>query len=555
MAINFGPGTTTEDEESVNDILDKAMANLQKFAAPILKEAQKHPSKTTTTETYDPAKGEELKAKLMADVPSSGEILLGGLSGAFQGYLAGGNMSTSTENPGGSGVAKSVGAAVGGLLGSTAYGGGRRAGASGQEALGSITAVSGLYKQNQQQKMAEDAVGSAVQQFGELNNPGNNPKTAAMNAAERERITSTLAQNLVASGLAPDKAIQTAANVASINAPNSEFMQEPGIQAQRALADYNASAKSPEDKQKLKDSLNGIIMAQAIKTGKMPANANALLFGSAGGGGPSGQPAGRVSSSGGGTTVQAVDPETGEPLGPEVGVGEAAAAGGQGGGEAIDPNYLSKESVRGHQQAASAVDILNQMISKLDEGSDALPDGSIEGQEYKLYDEGLSANEGSAIGAAVGAAGAAGTALFSGGLGLAGTGGMIGAGATMGRGLEGKGAGVQLPGLSDKEVQGAQQMQAMSQALQSAIAKATDPLTGVNRYEGLQWQRLLYDPNKSLEANRTSLTTLRDLMTKREEQYQQEASSNKASNRPGGNLPKGGNVTAKKAKPGLFFFN
>jgi hypothetical protein len=44
-------------------------------------------------------------------------------------------------------------------------------------------------------------------------------------------------------------------------------------------------------------------------------------------------------------------------------------------------------------------------------------------------------------------------------------------------------------------------------------------------------------------------------MTKREEQYQQEASSNKASNRPGGNLPKGGNVTAKKAKPGLFFFN
>lgn len=565
MAIQFTSDKAPK-EESVDDILDKAMANLQKFSAPILKITQAHPSKTTTTETHDPAKGIELEHELTKDIPSFGETLLGGVAGAVSGFMSGGNFTTDAENPGGTDLGKAIGATVGGFLGSASYSGGREAGKIGQQAIGTIAGISQTYKASEQQKMASDAVGSATQAMSELNNPGNDPAKAAENAAKREQITSQLATNLVQAGMAPDKAISTAQNISAINSPNSKDAQDPGLQAQRAIAQYNASDKTQADKDKLKGTLNGIIMGQSIKLGKMPANASALLFGAGGGGSAS------ASSGGGGgksLTVEPVD-ENGNVTGPPIAVGAGSGGGaarapspssGSSGGSAFDYNgdaegivedgsgdesdsggdiqYSNASDAKSAQVSKSAlgnIDKLNQMI---DSGA-ALPQGAIDGKEWDINKKGIGVSGGLTGGATGGAAAGAALGSVIPGLGTAiggGVGAIVGGvgGALTGQSL-GKGTSLGIP---DEEKHDYTEFSTIAAALSQQLSVA---LGGRMTPEMHAMLDTVASPYSSNDERKVALDTLKQIIS--------ENASTIGANR----APAKGKATKSK-QPGLFFFN
>jgi hypothetical protein len=567
MAIQF-TSSKVPKEESVNDILDKAMANLQKFSAPILKITQAHPSKTTTTDVNDPAKGLALEHELTKDIPSFGETLLGGVSGAVSGFLSGGNFSTDENNPGGTALGKGIGAAVGGFLGSASYSGGREAGKVGQQALGTIAGVSQVYKASEQQKMASDAVGSATQRMSELNNPGNDPQVAASNSAKREQITSQLATDLVKAGMAPDKAITTAQNISVINAPNSKDAQDPGLQAQRAIAQYNASDKTQSDKDKLKGTLNGIIVGQSIKLGKMPANASALLFGAGGGG----------SSGGGGNslTVEPVD-QNGNVTGPPIAVGAGSGGGaarapspssggsdssafdynggdqqgivdgvdygdsgdtgvdtGDGSGDQQFSNASDAKSAQVSKAAMSNIDKLSQMI---DSGA-ALPEGAIDGKQWDINKKGIGVSGGLTGGATGGAAAGAAIGSIVPGVGTA-IGGGIGAvvggvgGALTGQAL-GKGTSLGIP---DQEKHDFTQFTTLAAALSQQLSTALGARMTPEMHAMVD---TIASPYSSNEERSTALATIKEVLA-------ENASMIGSTRAPG---------KAKKAKqPGLFFFN
>lgn len=563
--INFGKGSTTEDEDTVDDILTKAMANLNKFAEPILKIAQAHPSKTVST--YDPAKGIELQQKMMEDVPSFGETLLGGLTGVASGIISGGNMTTDAENPGGTTTGKAIGAAVGGFLGAGAYSGGRKAGKTGQEALGSIMGFTQVYKQSQQQKMAEDAVGSAVQQLGELNNPGNDIEAAANASQKREEITATLAQNLVAAGMGPDKAVATAQNIAAINA-GDKLAQDPGLQAQRAIAAYEASGKSPEDKAKLKGVLNGIIIGQGIKLGKMPANAAAMLFGSGGG------------SSGGGSAGMQIEQldENGNVVGPPIAVGAGSAGGGvgsaspssaasgtvadDGSGDIMDDGsgavggvddgsgVLEGQTFTGGnankaENSKGAVSSINNMLNKLGSVTEDgfwLPQGAIDGKQWEIHEKGIGVEGGGVSGAITGAAGGLGLgglmgsetgpgALVTGAVGLV-AGGIAGAaGHSLGKGTT--------VGIPENEQASYTEWRALSAALSQQVLQSFGGRMTPAMKDSLDQISSPYSTN---EDRKVALEVLQKSII--------DASKFMGT----ATAPKGGNL-AKKKIPGLIMFN
>jgi len=553
MAINFqGKGAT--GGASLQEQLAKMLANLQKFAGPIYEQATKEGWGGSSTETtHDPSK----TAELMQDIPSAGEALLGAAQGALAGF-----QTARSFTPGSQGKGRTAADIIGGTLGMLAGAGGssssRRGAVATTEAMRGLTEQAAKFEQGTRQKMANDAVASLSQRMGELQNP-QNPKEAAMFAAEKDKLVAQTAQQLALAGVAPDKAVETSRMLAAIHDPQGRF-SDSRTKAASAWAEYAAipeSEKTEADKEMLRQKLNGIVVSEAIATGKMPANMGTMIFGGSQGV-PGGAPAGPMSSAPPTNPGQApgMAPEqNGAWHPPMTAPGGAPGAPPSGaGGQPANSAYLTQEDTLGSEQTGLAIGAIEDMLNLIDTAP--LPAGPMEGAAYNFYEEGLSGAQGSAIGAGLGAvAGGVASGVPSLGVGAAAgvTGGAV-AGGTMGRGLEGMGEGMppwMIPGLSGEQVEGMQQMKFLSQALSSAIAKATDPKTGVQRYEGIAWQEMLYDPTKSLEVNRAGLLTLLDQMKARDAQYSAKA----ARGYPGGKLPAAPKARTTTRGPGYILFN
>jgi len=288
MAIDFG----TKSSDEADSQMDKALTNLSKFSAPIFeitaKEGWGGSSSSTETKPGDPIAGmkirmmaEEHNANMMRHTPTTAETLLGGVQGALSGYSAGtsaaGALGAENKTVGGA-----VGAVVGSFMGGNAYASGNRiSGMSTVSALDNIAKGAAEWEKATKVQIANDAVASFSQRMGEYSHP-TNPKQAVEFAAAKDKIVSETAQALVASGVAPDKALQTAQAMAAIHDPTGRY-SDAKTQAATALAEFYAGPQTAEDKAMLKNKLNTIIMGEAIRTGKMPANATSMLFGTGAG--------------------------------------------------------------------------------------------------------------------------------------------------------------------------------------------------------------------------------------------------------------------------------
>lgn len=254
MAIDFG-----NDEKKQN--YNKAMEVLQKWSGPIYEGAAKRGfGGTSVTKSYDPYK----TAVLMRDIPTSGEIMMGGIQGAVSGFMAGGSIA------GGMGKDKSIGqaigAAAGGYLGAASYGT-REGGQNTALALNNIAQQAAGWEQQTKQKSAEDAIASMGQRYAVLNNP-QTPEEAIKYASEKDALVTHTAQKLYEAGMAPDKAITITESIASIHDP---ARKDPiGKRANEAMTIYNVSAKTKEDKAELTRTMKQLVMEKRVSQGEMP---------------------------------------------------------------------------------------------------------------------------------------------------------------------------------------------------------------------------------------------------------------------------------------------
>lgn len=530
----------------------------------------------------------ETKAKALADIPSIGETLLGAVQGYLSGRQAGEAAGFSIGGEGG----QSVGAAIGGAIGAAAMGSGSiKTMASSGQMLNNIATQAAVWEKSTRVKMSQEAVASMSQRMGELNNP-RTTQEAVKFANEKAKLVNETAQSLVLAGVAPDKALQASQQMAAIYDPQGQF-SDSRTQFAAAYAEYLAIPNpKKQDKDLLKQKINTIVAGENIRQGKLPVNINTALFGGSqgipaagpvnnpgagpvGAGAPqqpgmagrpieieqidgNGNPIGLPFSSGGGPVAGSVPPTGGGASGswapPNGGASGSWSTTTPPPQAEIDPNFLSKDSQLGHNQASTAISIIDQMTSIMDTGD--LPTGTLEGTAWNIFDEGVSGSAASGMGAiAGGIAGGIAAGVPSMGVGMAaGVAGGAVTGGTMGKGMTGLGVGVQLPGLSDEEVENMQSMSVLSQALQTAISKATDPKTGVQRYEGIAWQNLIFNPRKSLAANKKSLETLRDLMAEADAKFAAEAARNQAAGRIGGVAAKSSRVAAPKPISGVYLF-
>lgn len=197
-----------------------AANSLQKWSGDVYKAAAKR-GFGSTKKAYDPSVAAELKA----DIPSGGEALLSGLAGALAGTSAGGALAGGADpgNDSLSTIGKMIGGALGGLAGAAGMGSSRAAGANINRTIESIAAQAHLWEENVKRKTAADAVASMGEKFAQLNNPGNDPEAAVMNAKQKEMIVAQTLADLIDSGVAPDAALKVTQQVASIHDPRSMY--------------------------------------------------------------------------------------------------------------------------------------------------------------------------------------------------------------------------------------------------------------------------------------------------------------------------------------------
>lgn len=288
MAIDFG----TKSSDSLDSQLDKAMENLTKFSEPIFeltaKEGWGGTKSSNEVRPGDPVaaakiqmeasqQNAEMIARAEANNPSFAEKLLGGVQGALSGMSAGGSVAGALGAKDSS-LGKTIGSVVGAFTGTAAYGAGRNAGAATLGGLNAIAQGAAEWERSTKVQIANDAVASFSQRMGEYSHP-TNPKQAIEFAAQKDKIVAETAQSLVVAGVAPDKALQTAQMMAAIHDPSGRY-SDAKTQAATALSEFYAGPQGAEDKAMLRNKLNTIIMGEAIRTGKMPANATSMLFGS-----------------------------------------------------------------------------------------------------------------------------------------------------------------------------------------------------------------------------------------------------------------------------------
>lgn len=300
MAINFGSSDTSGD-------LDKAMANLKKMADPIFQTTAKEgwggTKSSTEIKPGDPgeairirAMAEEQNARMRANTPTVAETLLGGVQGALSGMSAGGSVAGAL-GASDSGLGKAIGGVVGSFIGGSAFGsGGRASGMATMGALDNIAKGAAEWERATKVQIANDAVASFAQKMGEFSHP-TNPKQAVEFAAQKDKIISGTAQALVASGVAPDKALQTAQAMAAIHDPSGRY-SDAKTQAATALSEFYAGPQTAEDKAMLRNKLNTVILGESIRQGKLPANATSMLFGSGAGSTQPAAPGSQIASGG-----------------------------------------------------------------------------------------------------------------------------------------------------------------------------------------------------------------------------------------------------------------
>lgn len=453
MAIDFGNATpktsdnSTSPNQALDDTLAKAKASLQKFAGPIFQTAAKKGWGSTENKT---SPGDPVAAqKIMDDIPSTGETILGAVTGAMSGMQAGGSTGFGLGyqvggDQGSADTGKSIGSIIGGALG--AFGvssSGSRTGMTVTSAvLGKSAEQAAAFETQTRGKIAQDAVASMSQRMGELAHP-TSPEEAVQFAAEKDKLVNDTAVSLVAAGVAPDKAMQTSKQIAAINDPQGRY-SDAQTQAASAWADYAANPDpTAEDKATLRNKLNGVIIGESIRQGKMPANMQSMLFGSGsmqpqapsltpGGGGPS--------SSGDGGSIN----DNGLDIQPVDNNGDPTDTSGDGmtDMQSADPTqYSNAGDAKVAQVGGQAMDSIGQMLDMIQSGT-PLPQGAIDGKQWDVHEKGIgtgvSAGTGAAAGAAalsfipgLGTAAGAGIGALGGGV-LGSLGSSIGKGTTLG---------------------------------------------------------------------------------------------------------------------------
>lgn len=259
MAIDFG-------QKEKKQQVDQALEILQKWSGPIYEQAAKRGfGGVTTTKTHDPS----ITAKLMQEIPSQAEAIMGGIQGAVSGFMAGGSFAGGMK-PGDDkalAIGRMLGATAGAYAGSATYGN-REAGQYTGAALNNIAMQAAEWEKQTKQKIAQDAITSMGQKMALLNNP-QTPEQAIQYAQELDKLVATTAQNLYNAGVAPDKAIQVAESMASINSPGSRY-SPIGDRVNIATQEYEASGKTPEDKAKLSEKIRGLVMEVRVARGELP---------------------------------------------------------------------------------------------------------------------------------------------------------------------------------------------------------------------------------------------------------------------------------------------
>jgi hypothetical protein len=292
-AINFG-----KSEQQKNT--DKAMEILQKWSGPIYEQAAKR-GFGSTKKTHDPS----ITAKMMADIPSATESLLGGIQGALAGYQAGGSFAGAMK-PGDNKMAtigKMAGAALGGYTGASAYGSSRQAGIGVGASLGAVAEHASQWEQITKQKLAQDAISTMGQRMAVLNNP-KNPEQAIQFSAEKDQLVAQTAQQLYSAGVAPDKAIILSESIASIHDPSGRY-SPIGVRANAALMKYQASPQGQADKDELSYMMKALVMEKRVSEGELPFNMGQMAVGA-------------------GKAARAAQQQAGPPMGPEEVAGPGA---------------------------------------------------------------------------------------------------------------------------------------------------------------------------------------------------------------------------------------